>query len=238
LAADLGSDVVLVRSVDRDRFSDDSDYWKMLALCPLATNNAYLTIRSVTNDTIQEFGIVKTQRGIAFPLKDRLGKLVGFQERLYKGKLRYITHGKPVLFPLDRFYTYRDGFFVVEGIFGVLNAYQNNIEALALLGVSKFSKAAEYLHGKRCKIFFDDDDAGYLGALELMLSTNYSASVILPGAETDEISGATWNDATSTMGCKSAIQILQCVKSPDKIAFGNKILAEYQSRTQKQWTHR
>lgn len=224
VAKEMGGSVVEVASVlgaEIERVGSVLD-WASLNNAPLAYGNEYLQKRGVTDAEIRYYDIRALQHGVAFPVREPFGAIVGMQIRRYSGEPRYLFVGdRTALWPMHRFLEMRDNrsntTFVVEGIFGVLNAYRHGFEAYAVMGAAATEYAGYALRSiKRFKIWFDHDFAGYLGAAKLMLKADSHGRVLVPGAETDEVGKELWDDAALSEGTQNLIVLSEMSGNPEK----------------------
>lgn len=200
LATQLGGEVIWVpdnrglRRVDGGEVETD---WRSLLLAPVAFGNEYLHDRGVTDKLIAKYGIRENEDGIIFPLKDISGRICGVQVRHYVRKPKYIFHGvRPALFPFENLTAKpKDPLFIVEGVFGVLNAEKFGVNAVATMGASSFAQSIIYLeqaraiHKGKTAIIFDPDDAGVIAAAKLSV---HNFRVVVPFTTADELSQLEW----------------------------------------------
>lgn len=210
IARDFDTEVKRVPYVE----AEDADIvfnvidWSTFLRAPMAFANPYLESRGVADATVASFDIRQLPGAIAFLIKNFERQVVGVQLRMTEAKAgpKYLLFGeRTALWPLDgyveRFKPDDKNMFVVEGVFGVLNAWQNGIDAYAVMGASSIAEASLYLKGKDSfKILFDDDFAGYVGAASLCLRSFLHGAVILPGAEADEMTDDEWAAARLDKG--------------------------------------
>lgn len=173
--------------------------WRGLITAPLAFNNQYLKTRKCDNDIVKTFDIRETNNGIAFPLKNPLGEIIGFQERTYSGfPSRYHIWGER-----PRFYTSLDTnaflecqkVFIVEGIFGVINAYKCGYTAISFLGASSHDKLTlSLLQNPEIVVLYDNDAAGIENTREIVRLSDGRIGGLIPGCETDEITKYSWDE--------------------------------------------
>jgi len=193
----------------------DNVDWRGHLPAPVATNNKYLNeVRGITNETIATFDIRQTKNSIVFPLRNVYGEIIGLQERKVKSvaqKVRYIERGiKPSVVPLEHLGK-TDALFIVEGMFGVLNAYQQDVCAVTCLGSQGFNRVSleilksACLDGQKVVSCFDNDDAGLLGVARILIMSDYAIGTILPGCEADEIDN--WGDYLTKPVCYSLAEI-------------------------------
>lgn len=173
--------------------------WRGLITAPLAINNQYLKKRSVQLETIKLMGIRETDNGVAFPLKNLLGDIVGFQERTYSGyPSRYHIWGEkpPFYTPLEtNTFVELPKIFIVEGIFGVINAYQNGYSAISFLGASSHDKfTLSLLPNEKIVVLYDNDEAGVSNTREIVKLSNGRIGGLIPGCESDEITKYSWGE--------------------------------------------
>lgn len=197
--------------------------WTSLLTLPLALDHSYLAFRGVTNDTVRDFGIRQMPGAVVFPVRDKWGHVKGVMIRQMSRRKsrRYMYLGdKQPMWPFDRFFEdpnpHKRNVFVVEGIFGAINARQHGIEAYAIMGATSIREASYALLGlKTFKILFDDDIAGYVGATSLMLATRFHGRVLLPGAEADEITREVWDRMLIEEGTVSEYKVAEFVEDKD-----------------------
>lgn len=153
----------------------------------LAYDNPYLMGRGVTNRQVEKFGILQTNKGVLFTLKDKSGNNVGVIFRKYKGTPKYIVIGKkPALWINDEIDENRE-LVLVEGVFGVLQGDRQGYQVGAVLGAMVKPSISGWIYDhKRVTGVFDDDKAGYIGSLRLLRYLPFSR-VICPGTEMDEL---------------------------------------------------
>lgn len=213
LAKYFGGEVIFIpdnrENYTREGREIDSD-WRSLLLSPLAVGNEYLESRNVSDKTIEKFGIRENDDGIIFPMKNRLGKICGVQVRHYSRSPKYIFYGvRPEIFPFENLMPEINNrakiLFIVEGIFGVLNAERAGVDAVATMGASSFSKAVPMLEFARSVrreknklgrvvVAFDPDDAGAIAAAKLSI---YGFLVLNPFVVADEINPMDWYEIES-----------------------------------------
>lgn len=172
--------------------------WGVYLNAPIAIDNEYLiNKRHLNNDIIRKFSIRDTNRGIAFPLFNWEGQIIGFQERLYiPDPMRYILHGERPLFytPLtpDEL-AQKQKVYVVEGIFGVANAFKYGYTAIAVMGASSITPLTfEVLTNPEVVVLFDNDEAGIKNCRHILEIANRKVG-ILPGDEADELVKQEWD---------------------------------------------
>lgn len=193
----LGSTVYKNIEFQKDRTQEFKEYLKL----PFARNNSYLHSRHVDNATIELFEIREDESGIYFPVKLVNGDVAAVQKRLYMpwNDLRYIYLGNKVpLYNMNNIKKYNGAdIYIVEGVFGVLNAYRHGYEnVFALMGVSNVNRRLiNSLKDYNVKLIFDDDKAGYINAIK-WLKVNPLAQSVVKGLESDEIN---WNDLNDEM---------------------------------------
>ncbi len=194
LALELGGRVTLA---PRKQGREVDDGWRALLRSPWAKNSSYLVSRGVTAQQVNRYGILSLPMGVGFPLRSRLGEVIGLLVRRTSNVgQRYITYGKkpevwPISTALDTVGTRSKPLVLVEGVFGVLNAENCDVTAVAVLG-AQVSEACSWVVNKPCAtVLFDDDQAGYLGAGRL-LRLNPLLRVCVPGAEADELTLNEW----------------------------------------------
>lgn len=164
----------------------DSDGWRWLMRRPLAFDNPYLQGRGVTNEAVEYFQIRDAVRGVGWVFKDTEGRPIGAQIRQYEGRPRYLFLGeRPPIWPYDHLKG-EGTLLVVEGFFGVVNAWQHKHKrAVSTLTAGVSPTATALLSQFNPVALFDNDFPGYVGAGKIVLSAGGNA--IVPGAEADEI---------------------------------------------------
>jgi DNA primase len=175
------------------QFKED---WSWMISLSLALGNDYLKSRNVNDDDVKRFGIIDTVVGVAFPMHNALGEVTGFIERRHEMAPRYMFHGKRQ--PAWRLHEIRRlgrRPFIVEGVFGVINALHYGVEAITPMGCTNVVNMQEVLNGRRPTIAFDDDFAGYLAAAKGIIKLGVPA--LVPGIEADEISLSEWRNLDS-----------------------------------------
>lgn len=178
----------------RPDIKEQDEEWNRMLEGPLAIDNPYLISRRVTNEQVMKHNIRSCKVGIAIPLTDRGGKTVGALIRRREGKVRYIVLGeKPPIWPLPVLDTIKtnENVIVTEGIFGVLAAERAGLSAVAVLGARVKTDVRKWLGGVRPNVVFDQDMAGYIGAIK-MLQLIPDTRVLMTGAEADEMSPEQW----------------------------------------------
>lgn len=163
--------------------------WIHLLNNKLALNNSYLNKRKVSEQSIKLFNILETESSILIPLKMN-NKITGIIERKYSGNIRYIFYGRqPPVFPYDMQYDIEKPVYLVEGVFGVINALQNDKQAYCIFGTNVNKYKIKHLTNYNLIGAFDNDEAGHIAAREL-IQLSPSSSCIYPGIEADETD---WN---------------------------------------------
>lgn len=191
--------------------------WRQWLLQPLATNNSYLLKRGVNNDLIKYFDIRESDYGIAFPLKDFIGNIIGFQERTYSGvPSRYHLWGEKPRFyinePIDKF-AESEKIFIVEGIFGVINAHKHGYKATTMLGATSYDiQTIRLLRDYNCVVLYDNDEAGINGTRELVRLGVGKIGGLIPGAATDEITKYSFDEYYN----QEPIYDFNIIKTPSK----------------------
>ncbi len=222
ISLDFGGEVVPYTTPPKINSEELVD-WRGLLACPKAYNHPYLVGRGVNNDAVDEFDIRQTPRGVGFPIKGPKGDFIGFQDRKNAQVYgpRYLTFGKTAFWPIERYSSALSGFFVVEGVFGVLNAWKHGYQAFAIMGAGNTSTANDVMLGRASqqdfRVVFDDDQAGYLGAAKLSILTNCGAKVIVPGRQADEIGQDEWDRLAADEGVRFALDIIRYAPERDKI---------------------
>jgi hypothetical protein len=184
---------------DKDKQQEYKQYLKL----PVALHNAYIQSRGYDNSVISHFDVREDDTGIYFPVQLVGGEVAGVQKRLYHpwNDLRYIYLGNRVpLYNMQKIRKYTgERIYIVEGVFGVLNAYRHGFEnVFALLGVSNVNrKIVNSLKEYDVHLIFDDDKAGYINAIK-WLNINPQAKAIVTGLEADEIDWGILHDGLFT----------------------------------------
>lgn len=191
LAVELGGRLTMV---PRKMTREVDDGWRSLLTAPLAYDHPYLMGRGVTNQQVLNHRILNLPVGVGVPLHGRTGAVVGLLvRRTRSGASRYITYGdRPEVWPMQTaFDNHRDIVFV-EGVFGALNAEHCGVPGcVAVLGATLQKEASWVANKPGTKVLFDDDEAGYLGAGRLLRLAPH-AKILVPGAESDELSLLEW----------------------------------------------
>lgn len=174
--------------------------WRAIISSPLALDNEYLIKkRNLNNDLIKIFDIRAIETGIAFPLRNFAGNIIGFNERTYSGipNRYYIWGEKPMFFTpltIDRF-NQLNKVFIVEGLFGVVNAYRHGYNAISFMGASSHDKLTlDLLEIPDIVVLFDNDQAGIENTREIVKLSNGRIGGLIPGCETDEITKYSWDE--------------------------------------------
>lgn len=188
----LDGNVVTTFSVkSADRVEED---WEWMFSAPIATHNDYLKSRKVPKMLIAHLGIRDIKDGIAFILHDENGRPIGAQVRWINNRVpRYKLFGKrPAIWPWRNVIgiSKKEITYLVEGVFGVIRGMQAGLSVVSVMGASSIKDAAIALNGRKVRIIFDDDFAGYVGAAKFMRLR--ASEVLLPGCEADEISVLEW----------------------------------------------
>jgi len=166
------------------------DTYKSFIKYPLALNNEYLIGRKLGSDEIvKNFNLLASDEAIYIPIYDSNSEISGFQLRNYKIIPKYMFYGNTqLLYNIQNLKKYRgDKIYIVEGVFGVINAWKYGYEnVFALTGVSKANNKSLYelLAPFEVNLFFDDDQAGYKSAEKFCLK--YPNTKVAFG-EADEI---------------------------------------------------
>ena len=118
LAQKTGGVALSMPAYKQSHFNEKED-WSWLLQMPPAYDNEYLVGRGITNEEVKRYEIVDTGAGVAVPIHDASGKVVGFQERRYSGDPRYLFHGErmPIWHMHLRSRLGRSPY-IVEGVFG------------------------------------------------------------------------------------------------------------------------
>lgn len=193
---------------------------------PLALGNPYLKGRCVSDEAVRRFKIRNVGgRAIGFELNNQRGELIGVQLRitdekwLGAGLPKYMIYGdKPALWPFDHMaHEVR----VVEGVFGVLNGFEQGYRAVCTMGAGIRAATIEALSGLHSLlVMFDNDYAGKFGSAKLVLSTD--ARVALPFIEADTEQWPAKPDTT-----RNALLIGQLTANPNLF---NRHLREWKQR--------
>lgn len=187
------------------------DEFKILSL-PLALDNKYLKIRGVTDAAIKKYDIRQTNDAVVFPVFDLNKKLIGANYRLLPSTIKkanengvkvskyfFVGHNTP-LWPMIDWRLFSNGkggnrIVLVEGMFGVLNAFRHNVKALSINGAA-FGRNRLSPYIKRLQVnneviaLFDDDSAGYI-ALFIMMRY-FGVSALIPAIEADMADENDW----------------------------------------------
>lgn len=235
IARDLGGEIVQYTTLPKINSEELVD-WRGLLNCPKAYNHPYLVGRGVSNDAVDEFDIRRTPRGVGVPIRGVKGDVIGFQDRKSTTGYgpRYLTFGKTSFWPIAKYSSTLTSFFVVEGVFGVMNAWKHGYTAFAIMGAGNIDSADNVMLGRASKqdfrVLFDDDKAGYLGAAKLAIITNCSARVIVPGRPADEIGQAEWDKIAQDEGKRFALDIVRYAPEQDRDMVMKQILGFVKTR--------
>jgi DNA primase len=212
-------------------YEKDDKEWRQLLYSPLALKNRYLKSRKVTDNQIKKFNILHCDDGILFPIFDNKGISVGVQLRKYEGEPKYVLNGnRTPVWPMKNLR--HENLLMVEGVFGVLRADLFGLKAVCTMGASAIPEAARALLGRRVKIMFDDDLAGYLGAYSFM-QIHKDSEVILPGLEVDESSKTELLHKLEGPSCKDILKFAIDKKDKPLINWIKQKEAQYEKRKNK-----
>ncbi|MCK4306812.1 DNA primase [candidate division WOR-3 bacterium] len=133
------------------------------------------------------------RRKVIFPIRDRLGRVVGFGSRvLDDSEPKYINSKESLIFKKRRLLygayesrsELRKGATLVEGYMDLLSVYQTETKnVVASLGTSFAQEQARYLKGytKSVIIAYDGDDAGHKAterAIDILLEEGFDVKVL------------------------------------------------------------
>lgn len=219
LVRETGGSIVEVEAASITPLQDNS--WREILNAPIAINEPYLLgKRHLKEETIQTMAIRKTSNGIAFPLWNlEHTEIIGFQERLSDpaAKFRYIVRGeRPAFVSIKPVKELPNKIMVVEGIFGMLNAYECGVPAVALMGAASYTiHTIDLLQNFESVLQFDDDDAGYANASNIVKATSGEIGAIIPGCEADEINYDSWQRRYNMKPERSYNKIRERILNPD-----------------------
>lgn len=189
----LGRKAVITEVVLRDhRDNENSTEWKKYLTNPVAVHNSYLHNRGLTDEIICELEIRHTENAVIFPVRNYTGDVVGVNIRNTNNKNRrnrYTYYGEKVpLYPLHKLLSFdmNKPVLLVEGAFGVVRGMLSGFQTLSVNSAAIRKEVSRYLSSYKCLAYFDNDDAGYIGAIRLIKFLP-ATQVIVPGAEVDEL---------------------------------------------------
>lgn len=190
IANELGGEVVSLKDASILKFIKDEKEWRPLLYAPRAIDHPYLQQRGVSNGQVDRYDIKELSDGVAFPLKNWDGTVSGLQKRKTGGRgsaSRYILYGeKPAIWPMATGFLDLERPLLVEGIFSVLSLERFGARAFAVLSSQITVRTIRVLNGRRPRVWFDNDYAGYVGAAKLILSAG-ACVLVGAGAPPDEI---------------------------------------------------
>jgi hypothetical protein len=197
IAAELGGNVqkMNVEMLPTAKSGEEWEMdWKWVLSCRKAFDNEYLMSRGITNDVVNKFDVREFPKGIAFIIKNGKGVPVGAQVRVTKAdaRNRYLTMGeKTPIWPCNDLGTSgSNSILLVEGVFGVMNAWKrgyNNV--FAIMGSQSVASAIPLIRGFRNKyVAFDNDLAGHVAAAKAV-AIHTGIKAYMPGVEADEVDG-------------------------------------------------
>lgn len=166
--------------------------WRRFLSYPIAIGNEYLHKRGFTDELIKLFDVREGEGFVAFPLINYHGNVIGMTMRNMKSRVRYRTYGsKEYPWGMHQRIDRKRPVWIVEGPFGAVRAIRNGLQAFATNGALVKQSTIDVLSAYECRILFDDDRAGYVGA-ERLLRKLPMASAVIPGMEADEIDDEMW----------------------------------------------
>ena len=161
--------------------------WKDLLNAKIDTENNYLTkTRHLLPETIEKFQIRSFDGGVFIPNYSLKGVCTGGQIRFYEGFTRYKKIGEGEIYPVKNLC---NSVVLVEGAFGVFNLWQQGIKAVTGYGAQALVNNKNWLltlQRLNAKILFDDDNAGYSAAAQMMRNAPFLETYVR-GCEADEI---------------------------------------------------
>jgi DNA primase len=180
--------------------SDSEELWRSFNKLKPAFNNPYLKNRGVTDANVLTFDIRESNKGVVFLFKDYSNHLVGAQLRQYEGKPKYLTFGQRIVYPEYKIpeFDKDQPIYLTEGVFGAIRGYNAGLQTLAVIGAMVKRETVGFLNNWS-KIYglFDNDLAGYIAGARLLKFVP-RASIIIPGAESDELNLEEWRTIAST----------------------------------------
>ncbi len=174
------------------------DSWAPILGWPLAIDHPYLKSRKVPNKLVKRFEIRGTRTQIAFPQKDVLGNITGFQTRNTKNKLYKWFGKRQPLWPIDIFVEtpIDDSLYLVEGVFGALRGISANVPTVSINGAGATKSILFASSRFNLMTVFDDDPAGWkASARGLAMGMPFCK---VKDIEPDELSVEKWKRLTST----------------------------------------
>lgn len=176
-------------------FLDSENDWQKFLEYPSAVDHPYMQQRKVSNDLILEYNILASHDKIIIPITNSFGDNIGVNIRhLENKKVKYQILGDKDIWPKRNWseYSRNEPVFVVEGVFGALNALKHGLQTFCILGAANFPTIYGMDEFDYIGVF-DDDPAGWKAGYNL-LSVEPNAKCAVPGFEADEISVFVWQD--------------------------------------------
>lgn len=215
LVEDLGGSLVEVprESVldQREKLGIDTEWISNLLKNPLALGDEYMRSRGVSDKLIEKYKIRKTPAGIAFPILNRFGSLVGVQLRQTKAKPKYMFYGqREPIWPWSNF-AKPQNLVITEGVFGVLNAQSAKIPAISIMGSGQIDRVIRILNTNgmvKPYVFLDDDYAGLLAAGKFILN---GIPAIVRAEPADEIDPKDFRRIYDHLGFYSTLDVMEVV---------------------------
>lgn len=182
LAEDLGGKLIAVHSLPEvlaTRKGEESE-WRLILNNDLAVASDYLAERNVTDIQVMAHGLLESEAGIIFPIKDKHGNTVGAQIRHFKRQPKYLFYGeREPVWPWTHLTGGKPGsrVYITEGVFGVLNFERygwksNDFTAVSMMGaatVPNVVKVFKQMGMYKPVAVMDIDDAGLLAAAKFIL---------------------------------------------------------------------
>lgn len=181
-------------SIFQSEYLDSENDWQRFLDYPLATNHEYMLQRKVPNELIEQYNIRGSSDKIIIPITNSFGEYKGVNIRhLNNVKFKYQIFGDKDIWPKVNWHSYdRDKpVFMVEGVFGALNALKHGLQAFSILGAANFPKVYGMDEFDYIGVF-DNDAAGWKASYNL-LNAEPKAKCAVPGYEADEIKRMSWN---------------------------------------------
>lgn len=195
LAEDLGGEIDETfgsKSLPfREDFKEPEFDWRVrVVLARHAFDNDYLKSRGVSNRVVDILDVKEFDDGVAFPLPEKSGEIIGLQVRRYTKTPKYMFYGdKPALFPLTMFNSARRAV-LVEGIFGMIRGRDAGFNTYAVMGAASLRKAITYFFDRSNVVgVFDPDKAGYLASAKL---ASIGIACLTKDFEADEMTIEQW----------------------------------------------
>lgn len=193
LKVELGGVVLYIESIKKlsrtlIKLKDNS--WRKFLGTPLAVDNPYLKSRNVSNKLIKLYEIRLIENiGIGFILKNGRGEITGMQIRQFPGREpRYLFLGeRQPIWPVSNISNslIDETIIITEGVFGALRVMSSGYRSVAVMGAGNIYPAVNILSGRKYRILFDGDLAGYIGAAKFA-SLGKDSYIVENGFEVDE----------------------------------------------------